>query len=235
MNCPHCLSSEIVKNGCLSNGKQRYKCKCCGRQLVLNPQKQPISVETKALIDKLLLEGVSLAGIARVTGVSKRWLQYYVNDKYDNIPQKVSISKKSKGHLTIECDELWSFVGKKANKPWIWLAIDRDSREIVGVAIGDRSYQTAKELWNSLPGVYRQCAVSYTDFWEAYSQIFPSVRYHVVGKETGQTSHIERFNCTLRPRISRLVRKGWSFSKKLSNHIGAIWNFVHHYNAALAT
>jgi insertion element IS1 protein InsB len=76
--------------------------------------------------------------------------------------------------------------------------------------------------------------VSYTDFWDAYSQIFPSVRYHAVGKETGQTSHIERFNCTLRQRISRLVRKTLSFSKKLSNHIGAIWNFIHHYNSTLA-
>ena len=96
-------------------------------------------------------------------------MQYYVNDKYEDIPKIVSVSKKSKGRLTIECDELWSFVGKKENKQWIWLAIDRDTKEIVGVAIGDRSSQTATELWNSLPGVYRQCAVSYTDFWDSYS------------------------------------------------------------------
>ncbi|NJL91790.1 MAG: IS1 family transposase, partial [Coleofasciculaceae cyanobacterium SM2_1_6] len=31
----------------------------------------------------------------------------------------------------------------------------------------------------------------------------------------------------------RLVRKTLSFSKKLENHIGAVWNFVHHYNALL--
>jgi peptide/nickel transport system substrate-binding protein len=35
-------------------------------------------------------------------------------------------------------------------------------------------------------------------------------------------------------RISRLVRKTLSFSKKRENHIGAIWYFVHHYNASLA-
>ncbi|MDM8568768.1 IS1 family transposase, partial [Thiotrichales bacterium HSG1] len=43
------------------------------------------------------------------------------------------------------------------------------------------------------------------------------------------TNRIERFNCTMRQRISRLVRK--TFSKKLSNHVGAIWYFIHHYNA----
>jgi len=53
-------------------------------------------------------------------------------------------------------------------------------------------------------------------------------------KETGKTNHIERFNCTMRQRISRLVRKTLSFSKKLENHIGAIWYFIHHYNASLA-
>jgi insertion element IS1 protein InsB len=88
-------------------------------------------------------------------------------------------------------------------------------------------------LWDSLPSVYRQCAVSYTDFWIAVETVFPSTRHRAVGKETGQTNHIERFNCTLRQRISRTLRKTLSFSKKLSNHIGAIWYFIHYYNASL--
>lgn len=109
MNCPNCLSSEIVKKGSLTNGKQRYKCRVCGRQFVENPQKSQISDETKRLIDKLLLERLPLAGIVRVTGVSKRWLQYYVNAQYDQTPRKIIVSKKSKGRLTIEGDELGSF------------------------------------------------------------------------------------------------------------------------------
>jgi insertion element IS1 protein InsB len=124
-------------------------------------------------------------------------------------------------------------VGNKDNKQWIWLALDIETREIVGVYIGDRSRDGAKGLWDALPAAYRQCAVSYTDFWSAYDQVFPSMRHQSVGKETGKTSLIERFNCTLRQRVSRLVRKTLSFSKKLENHIGAIWFFVHHYNASL--
>ncbi|MGF1575240.1 MAG: IS1 family transposase, partial [Cyanophyceae cyanobacterium] len=49
----------------------------------------------------------------------------------------------------------------------------------------------------------------------------------------GQTSLIERLNNTLRQRIGRLVRKSLSFSKKLENHIGMIFNFLHHYNESL--
>lgn len=140
---------------------------------------------------------------------------------------------KKPGRLTIQLDEMWSFVGSKANKQWVWLAMDADSREIVGVFVGARSRQGAKGLWQSLPPVYRQCAICYTDFWEAYQQVLPSKRHRAVGKETGKTSYIERFNNTLRQRVGRLVRKTLSFSKQLSNHIGAIWYFVHHYNASL--
>jgi insertion element IS1 protein InsB len=135
--------------------------------------------------------------------------------------------------LTIQCDELWSFVDSKENKQWVWLALDTDPREIVGVYIGARDEAAARRLWESLPSVYRQCAIAYTDFWAAYAAVVPGKRHRAVGKETGKTSYIERFNNTLRQRVSRLVRKTLSFSKSLENHIGAIWYFIHHYNASL--
>ncbi len=135
--------------------------------------------------------------------------------------------------LTIECDELWSFVGNKKYKVWVCLAIDRDTREIVGVYIGNRDQDAARELWLSLPSVYCQCAVCYTDFWQAYCCVLPQKRHRAVGKESGQTNHMERFNCTLRQRVARLVRETLSFSKKLDNHIAMIWLFVHHYNTLI--
>nr|NCQ93430.1 IS1 family transposase [Microcystis aeruginosa LG13-13]NCR06550.1 IS1 family transposase [Microcystis aeruginosa LG13-03]NCR64761.1 IS1 family transposase [Microcystis aeruginosa LG11-05] len=76
--------------------------------------------------------------------------------------------------------------------------------------------------------------VAYTDFWESYKTVIPRKRHRAVGKETGQTNPIERLNNTLRQRISRLVRQSLSFSKKIDNHIGAIWYFIHDYNAQLA-
>ena len=135
--------------------------------------------------------------------------------------------------MTIQGDEAWSFVGNKGHKQWIGLALDEETRAIVGVHIGCRSRVGARGLWASLPPVYRQCAVAYTDFWESYEKVIPSKRHRAVGKESGRTNGIERFNCTLRQRVSRLVRKTLSFSKKLENHIGAIWYFIHHYNASL--
>lgn len=232
MQCPACDSTDFIKNGSV-RGKQKYMCKKCDTQFVENPTNKKIPPEEWNLVDKLLLEKIPIAGISRVCGISEPWLQQYINRKYENIPREIIVEETNR-RLTIECDEMWSFVQNKGNKQWIWLAIDVESRGIVGVFVGSRDRSGAEGLWNSLPQVYRERALSYTDFWSAYELVFPEERHEAVGKESGKTNHIERFNCTIRQRVSRLVRKTLSFSKKIENHIGAIWNFVHHYNSEMA-
>ena len=74
MICPKCGSDNIVKNGSIHNGKQKFKCKNCQRQFVDNPENKQITDDTKQLINKLLLERISLEGICRVMDVSPRWL-----------------------------------------------------------------------------------------------------------------------------------------------------------------
>lgn len=94
--CPKCKSENVIKNGHIHNGKQNFKCRDCERQFVEDPKQKRISQETKDLIDKLLLERISLAGIARVTDVSGAWLQKYVNEKYESVPQKIEVVSKKK-------------------------------------------------------------------------------------------------------------------------------------------
>ena len=98
MLCPKCNSEQIIKNGSIHTGKQKYQCKACGRQFVENPKHPAISDETKDLIDKLLLEKLPLAGIVRVTGVSETWLQNYVNNKYEQVPRQAQLRSKKKSN-----------------------------------------------------------------------------------------------------------------------------------------
>jgi insertion element IS1 protein InsB len=228
--CPTCGSDDVMKNGTTRRGKQNHKCRDCGRQFVEDPQWQPKDENTSAMIDRLMLERIPLAGIARVLQLSESWLQQYVNQVYHTVPQSVTVLSKTTARLTVQMDELWSFVDHKGNKQWVWLALDAATREIIGCHVGDRSQVSAQALWDSLPQRYRQYARIYTDHWEAYACVLPSKRHFPVDKDSGLTSYIERLNNTLRQRISRLVRKSLSFSKKLENHIGAIWLFIHHYN-----
>ncbi len=214
---------------------QNHICKECGRQFVLFPDKKLVPVETKSLVDKLLLERISLAGIARVTGVSESWLQRYVNKKMAEIPKTIEFKSgfTQKDILLVECDELWSFVQNKENKQWVWLAMNQQTRQIIGVHIGSRGEDGARCLWNSLPQVCKDEAFYYIDGHPAYGALIPTGRHIVVGKESGKTSLIERFNNTIRQRLSRFVRKTLSFSKKIENHIGSVWLFIHDYNASL--
>jgi transposase-like protein len=92
--CPTCHSDQVVKNGSISTGKQKCACKTCGRQFVDAPHWRVISDETKALIDRLLLERISLAGLVRAAQVSEGWLQTYVNEKYRHVPRKVRVRRR---------------------------------------------------------------------------------------------------------------------------------------------
>jgi len=95
--CPACHSSNVVKNGSTHNDKQNHQCQNCGRQLVQDPQNKIIDEATKRLIDKLLLEKLPLAGIARVAEVSEVWLQQYVNTQYQQVERDGRVSPQKKG------------------------------------------------------------------------------------------------------------------------------------------
>ena len=112
----------------------------------------------------------------------------------------------------LELDELWSFVLKKANKRWIWIALCRQTRQVVAFAIGDRSQATCRKLWAKIPPAFR-VGHCFTDFWKAYQLVIPPAQHTAVGKESGETAHVERWNNTLRQRLARFVRKTLSFSK----------------------
>lgn len=116
----------------------------------------------------------------------------------------------------------------KINDIRIWIALCRRTRQIISFFIGDCTMESCKRLWRKLPTEYLYC-FSFFDFWRSYNCL-PKITHKKVGKETGETAHVERLNNTLRQRIARLVRKTLSFSKKqymLNLHFKL---FAFHYN-----
>jgi insertion element IS1 protein InsB len=136
--------------------------------------------------------------------------------------------------LEMEADEMSSFVQKKANKQWIWIAMDAKTRQVIAFHVGDRSRKSAKRLWAKIPSVYHHHATFYTDQHVVYEGVIPVTQHRAISKLARKTNHIERLNNTLRQRVSRLARDALSFSKKLDNHIGAIKLFICHYNLTRA-
>jgi len=199
-----------------------------------------IADEQRSLIEHLLRERISLRGICRAVGVSLTWLLHFMAERFAACPDYLHVQLPVRltavviRQLEAEADELWSFVGKRANKQWLWIAMDATTRQVIAFHVGDRSRESAKELWAKIPVEYRELATFYTDQYDAYTGVIPAERHKAITKKARKTNHIERFNNTLRQRISRLVREALSFSKKLVNHVGAIKLFICHYNLAKA-
>lgn len=234
--CPGCGSTQFKKHGHIHSGKQNHQCKACGRQFVVSAEERIISDEQRTLIGHLLRERISLRGICRAVGISLTWLLHFMVERFAACPDHlyvqlpVSATDVVIRQLEVEADEVWSFVQKKANKQWIWIAMDSKTRQIIAYHVGNRSRDSAKELWAKMPWVYREQATFHTDQYDAYTGVIPAERHQAITKHARKTNRIERFNNTLRQRVSRLVRDTLSFSKKLAHHIGAIKYFICYYN-----
>ncbi len=238
--CRRCSAQQYKKNGHIHNGKQNHQCKVCGRQFVLEFDQRLVSEEHQTLIERLLCERLSLQGICRAVGVDMKWLMGFIVERYEAAPDHLNVQLPQCPEtvmirqLEAEADELCSFVGKKTNKQWLWLALDAHSHQVIAFYVGDRSKRSARKLWKRIPEVYRQHATFYTDGYVSYQGVIPVAQHQVVTKASRKTNHVERFNGTLRQRVSRLVRSTLSFSKKLENHIGVIKFFLCHYNLTRA-
>jgi len=172
---------------------------------------------------------MSMRGVERVFDVPRNRLAEWLNEEAEFLPELSSTLVEAQTDDVLELDELWSFVLKKSNKRWIWLALCRRTRQIVAYVIGDRSESTCRKLWGRIPSAYRACQ-SFSDFWDAYDKVLPEDTHQSVGKNSGQTNHIERWNNTLRQRLGRFVRKTLSFSKSDYFHELVLKLFIFRYN-----
>ena len=130
-------------------------------------------------------------------------------------------------------DEMWTFVGQRQRKGWLWLAVERASRRIVAWVLGRRDAATARRLWLALPPRYRRHCWYFTDLWEAYVSVLPRWHHRRCPKGSGGTSMVEVITCSLPQHCGVLVRKSCSFSKSLSMHTARIKIVIDRYNTTL--
>src|ERR1700752_2380645 len=89
--CPQCGSRWYKRNGHIHTGKQNHRCKVCGRAFVLTPDNSLITAEQRALIERLLLERISLRGISRAVGVGLQWLLQFMATRFQAAPEDLYV------------------------------------------------------------------------------------------------------------------------------------------------
>ena len=117
-----------------------------------------LSTEKRAAVISALVEGNSLRGTARLTGVARMTVEKLLRDLGVACAAYHDANVRGLKSQRIQCDEIWAFIGAKAKNVtpeqkaagwgdcWTWTAIDADSKLIVSYAIGPRSPQTAYDF-----------------------------------------------------------------------------------------
>jgi insertion element IS1 protein InsB len=207
---------------------------------VASAEERIIADEQRTLIEHLLRERISLRGICRAVGVSLTWLLHLMVERFAACPDHIHVQLPARPtavvlrQLEAEAEEMWSSVQKKAHEQWIWIVMDAKTRQIIAFHVGDHSRDSTQELWAKVSLGYREQATLHTDQYDACTGVIPVARHKAITKHARKTNHTERFNNTMRQRVSRLVRDTLSFSKELAHHIGALKYFSCHYNLTRA-
>ena len=185
--CPDCYSHKIKKNGLTHYGKQNHKCKDCGRQFVLDNY-HTVDAVSREIARRALLERISLRGICRILGESLTWIRQFAAQTWSTAPKDLGVPKKlykkrpkkSLQLLGLQLDEAWSFVGRKRNKAWIWVAFDPHHRQVVAFHIGRRGSRDAKLFWKNLRRRFHaDCGVTVTSKLMSGGRI--KIYFHRIG------------------------------------------------------
>ena len=137
-HCPNCQSTKVVKKVASITASKTINAVTVVANLskILNRKSSPLkpsnqltSYSWKRFLWLVLPEFVRFQSLC-CNSMSIRNMKPY-RDKYR--------CHQKKGRLTIQCDEMWSFVGNQQQKCWICLDLDVDTHEIVGLYVGDRS------------------------------------------------------------------------------------------------
>lgn len=108
MVCRHCSSQAVVKIG-FQSGKQRFRCKACGKTTTENAQKGfPAEIKQKAVA--LYLEGLGFRAIGRLLGASNVAVLKWIRQAAQQLP----LPEKPATVQVLELDEVWHFVKKRA-------------------------------------------------------------------------------------------------------------------------
>ncbi|MCW2241777.1 IS1 family transposase [Azospirillum canadense] len=216
--CPRCGSVRVVKSGHVL-GKQRWLCRSCGFQFTRLPD-IPVPEPTKQAAVTLYGHGLSLRAVGKLLGTTGqsvlRWVCQYVDRHCSKpIPEPVTV---------IEIDEMWHYLGCKAQKLWIWKAYDRDRGRLIDWECGKRDEATFRRLYERLQrwGARLFC----TDQFAVYDAVMPVGR-HYQGKD--QSVALERNNGRQRHWVGTCRRKSIIVckSKAMVNRRMALFAHLH--------
>lgn len=224
VQCPHCESLNVVKNGIKSTGKQNFLCKDCRKQFQFAYQNQGANPLIKKQIISSLIHGSGIRDCSTVFKVSTQC----VLDLIIRYGQCLEIKPLKKHYQRILFDEMYSFVHNKDKKVWIFYAYAPETKEILGFTMGKRNIRQIRFLMLKIKHLNIHVDYWCTDAFEGFITVLHRFK-HLIGKQ--YTKPIEGRNTCIRARIARFQRRSTKFSKKLIFQWYLFLIFVHWLNS----
>src|SRR5712692_7781056 len=165
MTCIRCQHQGAKKFGIYGKRKiQRYRCQSC-RTTFADPSTLKLGThytapETAAKALTLMLEGMSIRAISRVTGLHKSTILSLMFTAAVSAKHALENIRNLRPH-NLQCDEIWCFVGKKARRvrkddpaeigdQWVFVALDAETKLVPCFEIGKRTKETTMRFLANL-------------------------------------------------------------------------------------
>lgn len=198
--------NKVVKAGFTKAGKQRFRCKACGKTSIANYTYRAYQPNLNHNIVQLTKEGMGIRSSARFLKISTTTLLKRILSIADKLKLPVISIGKS-----YEVDELCTFVKRKSKPIWIVCAYERESKRVVSFCTGNRTNQTLSIVLKTLR--FAKASYIFTDGLKNYRYLIDKAVHQVVRYGTNR---IERFNLTLRTHLKRLNRRTICFSRSIT-------------------
>src|SRR4029077_7863199 len=154
MPCLKCKHHEAKRFGFYGRNKiQRYRCPGC-KSTFSEPRQKPlgrhyISTEKATQIVTLLLEGMSVRAVSRITGTHQGTILSLLLTVGNKARNTFDARVRSIRPRFVQADELWTFVHTKEGRlrgdvpaewgdQYVWMAIDSETKMVLSYLVGKR-------------------------------------------------------------------------------------------------
>jgi len=166
MTCARCNHVQVKRCGYYGRKRvQRYRCRGCGATFS-DPQPHPlgehrIELPTATQIVSLMMEGVSVRAISRLTGVHKSTILDLLLTAGERCQKLFDERIRNVRAHVVQADELWTFVHTKEDHmaeddpaewgdAYIWMAIEANTKLVISYLVGKRTAPDAMRFINDL-------------------------------------------------------------------------------------
>jgi transposase-like protein/IS1 family transposase len=175
MTCIKCKHGQTKKFGKSGRERiQRYRCTFCSSTF-LEPRQKPlgrhyISMEKADRVLTLMLEGMSIRAIARVTGVDKGTILSLLATAGSKARALFDSRVRNMNPKLVQADELWGFCHTKEmhmmegdpqewGHSYVWIALDSQTKMVLSYHVGKRTpadaYEFIGDLGNRIQGRFQ--------------------------------------------------------------------------------